>query len=182
MTHHDSTRTQKLHSIRRRLALGVAIPSLLVFSFSAQAQTSSFSTFTKTASTNKDLGKGKVRSPSTSKSRSMVAKPSSGIRSSVSKKPNKIEERVSRSKSIGLPGMQSTKEGSGSSLNRSSRNLRPGTTVGESVRGGSHHGAPVRQDGCEHENDVRHRNDRADGNAPVPCASAKVHHPPAESA
>ncbi len=136
MTHHDSTRTQKLHSIRRRLALGVAIPSLLVFSFSSQAQASSFSTFTKTASTNKDLGKGKVRSPSTSKSRAMVAKPSSGIRSSVFKKPNKIEERVSRSKSIGLPGMQSKKEGSSSSLNRSSSNLRPGTTVGDSVRGG----------------------------------------------
>lgn len=132
MTHYNSTMTQTRNGIRRALTLGLVLPGLLVFSLSAQAQTSKFSTSSKTA-----FGTTKAVSPSKSSSRLNVAKPSIGIRSSVSNSTSVIGSPSSRSRSNGLSSKLPTRQSSGSSLNRVIGDLRSGPTNRESIRGGT---------------------------------------------
>ncbi|HBV66624.1 MAG TPA: hypothetical protein DEF45_26820 [Rhodopirellula sp.] len=101
MTDGNSPRKQNLTRIRRALALGLVLPSLFLLGPSIHAQTSKSSITKKT---------------------SKVAKPSSGVRSSVSKRPSVLGSRVNRSDSIGLS--------SNSTMNRSSRSIVSGSTGG----------------------------------------------------
>jgi len=124
MNNDNSTRKQKLNRIKRSLALGLALPSLLVFSLSTQAQTSKFSKSKVTT-----FGTAKVVSPSKANSRLKVGKPSSGIRSSISKKPSVVGSRTSRSNSSRVSSKPPQKQGSSSSLIRSLGDLRSGATI-----------------------------------------------------
>lgn len=130
MPHDNSTRKLKRHRIRAGLALGLALPSLVVFGLSAQAQIGPISTSKKTT-----IATGKVLSPSKSNSRFKVAKPSSGIHSSVSKKPNKTGSQLRRSSSFDLSSKLPKNDTRGSTLNRSVGNLRKEPTTGASILG-----------------------------------------------
>lgn len=103
MTDDNSRRKQKLTRIRRALTLGLVLPSLFFLGPSIHAQTSKSSTTKKTTK---------------------VAKPSSGVRSSVSRRPSVLGSRVNGSYSIGLS--------SNSTTNRSSRSIVSGSTGGGS--------------------------------------------------
>ena len=97
MTHHNPSRKQMLSGIRRRLALGLALPGLLVLSISAQAQTSKFPIGKKSI-----FGTPKVASPSKPASRVNVGRTTIGKEISAPKTPSVTGTRTSRSSSSGF--------------------------------------------------------------------------------
>ena len=149
MTSEKNTPKQTWSRIQRGLALGLAFPSLLVFSVATQAQTSKFSTSRKSM-----LGATKVMSPSKSTSRRSISKPSKGKQSSVSSKPSILGSRISRSSSIGISNpVRTGKESNPSSNYRvgisNSRFVWPGNNRGAGQsrnQGSSNRAAPEKPD------------------------------------
>lgn len=134
MTNEPSTQKQTWSRMQRGLALGLALSSLLVFSIPTQAQTSKLSTSKKSTFKKSMLGTTKVVSPSSSTSRRSIGKPSTGQRSSVSKKPSIVGSRVSRSSSIGISNSARTSQERKSSSNNQRGISRPGISNSDSNR------------------------------------------------
>ena len=106
MTNHNPSQKRKLNGIRGRLALGLAVPSVLVLCISAQAQTSKLPMAKKSI-----FGTTKAATPSKTISRVDSGRTTRGKGISESKTPSVTGMRTSRSSSSGFLGRPTTRLG-----------------------------------------------------------------------